>query len=64
MQRIRPSAGIIAPTEGHAVVAGYRTDRNVELTVVLALGIAGVDIVTLRIAVRLFQRESITLAWR
>ncbi len=34
------------------------------LTVLLALGIAGVDIVTLRIAVRLFQRESITLAWR
>jgi ABC-2 type transport system ATP-binding protein len=27
---IRMLAGIIAPTEGHAVVAGYRTDRNVE----------------------------------
>ena len=34
------------------------------LTLTLALGIAIVDILVLRVAVRLFQRESITVQWR
>ena len=34
------------------------------LTLVLALGITVLDIIALRVAVRLFQRESITVEWR
>ena len=34
------------------------------LTLALAVGIAIVDILVLRVAVRLFQRESITIQWR